>query len=170
MKKTQALLFVLFLLVLIVVLVAGLFFIVKQETKRQKRQQYSLAAFYLAHAGLEKAKIDTLSNYWMDGTYYFPGPNSTDWSDSLDQNLADSYDYQYKYILENPSGGSDDQREITAEGRIAKGTNVLASKKIEVTLEGIRDDLPNNPPPNPDGDGVDDDQTGSVVSESWRQK
>lgn len=171
MKKTQALLFILFLLVLIAALVAVLSFLTRQETKRQSRQQYSLAAFYLAHAGVEKAKVDTLSDYWTDGTHYFPGPNPDDWSDDLDLDTTDSYDYQYKYVLENPAVGSDDQREVVAEGRVVKGASVLAFKRIEVTVEGIEDNLPSNPPPGPvgDGDGVDDDQTGSVVSGSWRQ-
>ncbi len=127
MHKAQSLLFVVFLLILVATLAAALSSSLKSEYLIQSHQEYGLKAFYLASAGIERAKIEA-----TNGSITSPS-----WS--LAQSLAGG---QYQYFIEDIGSG---RRLLRSQGRVFDNSGTLASEQeIEVKVEGMGDADPSN--------------------------
>lgn len=143
--------FVLFILAVLGALAGGLAVMWESEIRTRTSDRDGLIAFYLAQAGIERAKIRTLSGVgssWME----------TDLSD-LDVG-GDSY--LFRYDISGTDIGSGNYM-LQGIGRVLNlaGTQEFARREIQVIVNGITD----APPP----DGLDDDMTGSPQAWSWRE-
>lgn len=186
--KAQALIFAIFLLIIVGILATALLHMWESEVQIPSLQKYSLQAFYLAQAGIERAKIDILNNVNLAGG---TGPNSynsgglydldPDYpafvADPINNHLYDDgYVFRYEYTITDLSGGTD--REIVGIGEVlefidngpdgVEGTaddnvNILGHREIEVTIDGIADTVA-------PFDGADDvPGDNAVVSWSWHE-
>ena len=139
-RKGQALLFVFFLLLIVGILAGALAVMWPAEIKTRGLERDGLIAFYLAQAGVERAKIELAYNEtWTGGgPYSFGGGTYT----VSVQNVA------------CPPGPYNTCREITSIGRIA-------SVERRITCTVSLDKPPLDPPDTP-GDE-------EMVSWSWRE-
>jgi Tfp pilus assembly protein PilX len=139
-KRGQALLFVFFLLLIVGILAGALANMWEAEIKTRASGRDSLIAFYLAQAGVERAKIElAYDETWTGGgPYSFGGGTYT----VSVQNVA------------CPPGPYNTCREITSTGRIASAERRITCR---VSL-----DRPPLDPPNTPGDE-------EMVPWSWRE-
>lgn len=119
-KKAQALLFALFLLTLSGILAGALAMLWGNEISIRSLNRESLAALYLAQAGIERAKIEA-----RNGVITAP-----DWSS--EQPLGGG---RYYFYIENIGAN---QRLLRSIGqRLSSSGNVIAERRIEVGVQGI---------------------------------
>lgn len=135
-------------------------------------QEYASQAFYLAQAGIERGKIEILNdvnniNGVIDPSGNWPGPTIDDWDAASLDIAGDNYTFQYNFSVDNFAGP---QITITGRGEVLNVNNVvLGHREIAVTIDDIEDLFDNANPPNPPQDGIDDDNSGTVVSWSWHE-
>lgn len=160
-KRAQALLFVLFLFLITSVLLGALAGMWNATTLISGYNFYGDISYYLAQAGLERAKREVLYN-WTVGDHWMPGSGSGSWYTDLDVS-GDNYTYQYKFRIINNSGHSGDLRYLTGQGRVLDaGGSVIAFRELGATVEGIVDASPT--------DNIDDDLSGEFTAYSWHEK
>lgn len=160
-KKTQALLLIIFLLFLISTVISGLSPMLLRDINIRSTQQYGGIAYNLALTGIEKAKVAILyheecgstcdynhSNYCTAGTctkpgapynwYYASGGKTCSASDNYcDTAFPSGLMFRYQYSVTNPGSGST-TRNLTATGQVLGDyNNVLAQKTISCTVIGI---------------------------------
>lgn len=120
MKKGQALIFVFFLLLIVGILAGALANMWQVEIKVRSLEKDGLIAFYLAQAGIERAKIEARLGV-------ITAPN---WSSP--QSLVGG---RYYYYIEDVGGN---QRILRSIGqRLDNSGNVIAERRIEVRVQGI---------------------------------
>lgn len=148
----QAMFFALFIVAVFGTLSAGLAVMWESEIRTRSSDRDSLTAFYLAQAGIERAKILVLSGYWTPGNYNIVNQNSLDVA-------GDNYQFLYDITIANSGGTS---RTLIGTGKVLDlSGNELAHREIQMTVGGISDTLPL--------DGLDDNMTGSLQAWSWRE-
>ncbi len=151
---SQSLIFAIFIMFIGAVISVGLMHMWEPTMMANSLQKQNLIAFYIAQAGVERAKVEVLNNVSLSG-------NSLDFTD-LDI-TGDNYNFYYNFSVSI----SGTQRDITGRGMVYERNSdgsdgkLLAHREIAVTIDGISD---TSPP-----DGVDDDLSGSIVSGSWRE-
>ncbi|MCD6228539.1 MAG: hypothetical protein J7K17_03605 [Candidatus Omnitrophica bacterium] len=147
--NTQALIFTVFMIALVAIIGIGLWNLWEPVLQIHSLHQENLIAFYLAQAGIERAKVEVLNNVNLSGT--------SSWFTDLDPDPSDSYQLRYRFRIQ--SGGAD-KRILRGDGQIfdTNRSQVIAFRQINVTVDGILD---------VDGDGKDDDNKGGIVSDSW---
>ncbi len=153
-RKAQALLVVLLLLFVAGILSAGAARLFQTESRIVPLQQQGMAAFYLAQAGIERAKIEALYGHWGFGS------TTSAWQD---MDSAGNFIYRYRYTIVNPGGGST-ERTLTGEGQVVNKddtSQVYAVRQIEVIVEGIEDIAAPI--------GEDDNEQGAVKPWSWKE-
>lgn len=161
-RKAQALLFVLFLFLITGALLGALTVMWNAAARISGYNFYGDIAFYLAQAGVERAKVEVLDNYWTACNEWLPGPGSNDWYTDMDVS-GDNYTYEYNFHIINSSGHSSDLRHLTGQGRVRDaGGSVIAFRELGATVEDIVDTPPR--------DGFDDDLSGEVKAYSWREE
>lgn len=139
MKNAQALIFVFLLLTIVGILVFALSMMWQSEIGVSSFERDSLTAFYLAQAGIERAKIRARHS-----------PGSTPY-DSGWINMSGG---RYRFFIQNLGGV---KRRIISRGqRLDAGSNVAAEKYITVEITNIE-----NPFVNPSDD--------TEVDWSWRE-
>ena len=149
-RRAQTLLLVLFLLVLAGVLVAGLARMWQAEISMRSLERDGLIAFYLAQAGIERAKVEVLGDVGLSG-------NSA-WHNDLDI-MGDNYNFRYNFNVAILGT----QRTLIGTGEVLDtNNNLLAHREITVTIDGIDDTNSASPP-------QDTDYSGTVVAWSWRE-
>ncbi|OQX54092.1 MAG: hypothetical protein B5M48_01670 [Candidatus Omnitrophica bacterium 4484_213] len=132
--------FVFFLLLLTVILGGALAVMWTAESKARRIQRESLRAFYLAQAGIERAKI------WARHNPGGPFPHNSGWI-ALGQG-------QYRFIVEDLGGLN---RRLESHGQTLDVSHTsIAERQIAVEITGIE-----NPFVNP----ADDDE----VPWSWQE-
>ena len=160
--KAQILLFVMF-----VMAIAGVFGVLladmwEKEQIVRSTDRDTLIAFYLAQAGVERAKVEILYAVDLVG-------DSASYSDLDDSN--DNYNFYYSFNV----AISGTQRTLIGRGDVyerrldsSDGTH-LAHRRIYVEIDGIVDNVDNvtgMPPP----DGIDDDfDDNSQVTGTWQE-
>jgi hypothetical protein len=152
-KKTQVLVISLFLLFILGALSAGVAHTIQVESQIQQSWRMGMTAFYLAQAGVERAKIELLNNV-----------NYATSTDFVDLDVAgDNYNFYYDCTID----AIGNTRKVTGIGEVTDLTlpranaKVLAHREIEVTLEGVSCMLP----------AVKDfDDTINKVDFSWKEK
>lgn len=151
-KKSQAMFFVLFILAVLSVLSAGLAVMWQSEMRTRASDRDGLIAFYLAQAGIERAKMEILNNVTFSG-------NAPGWYTDLDV-VGDNYTFNYNCSLTIPPGFPN-RRTIIGRGEILDTAgNLLAHREIQVTVDGIIDG---------DSDGADDNGLATLQAWSWRE-
>ena len=166
-RKGQAFLFVFFLLLIVGILGGALAVMWQAEIKTRGADRDDLRAFYLAQAGVERAKIALLYNVNFKG----------DSSDFTDLDIAgDNYNFYYSFSISAVSGATKKwQRRIIGKGSVylrkSDGSDgaLVANRTIAVIVDGILDIL-NNTTRHPPADGKDDDLSGSTVSYTWHEQ
>ncbi len=159
--RAQALIFAIFLLFIGAVISVGLMNLWEPTMLASSLQEKNLIAFYLAQAGVERAKIEILKNVSLSG-------DSIDFS-GLDES-GDNYNFYYNFSV----SVSGTRRDIIGRGKVyirnQDGTDgkLIAHREVAVTVDGIVDNV-NNATGLPPADGIDDDLSGSIVSGSWRE-
>jgi hypothetical protein len=152
-KTGQALLFVIFLLALAGILAPAVAAIWGNEMRLRSLEARGLSAFYLAQAGIERAKIMVLSGYWTAGDYNITNQNDLDVA-------GDNYQFLYDMKITNSGAAA---RTLKGTGRVLDlAGNNLAHREIQMVVDGISDTSP--------VDGFDDDMTGSAVTWSWQER
>lgn len=120
MGRGQALIFVFFLLVIVGILAGALANMWQAEIQTRTAERDGLIAFYLAQAGIERAKIEARNGV-------ITAPN---WSSA--QTLGDG---RYYFYIENIGAN---QRLLRSIGqRLDSSGNVIAERRIEVRVQGI---------------------------------
>lgn len=118
--RGQALLFVFFLLLIVSILVIALSNMWQAEIKTRSLEKDGLIAFYLAQAGVERAKIEA-----RNGVITAP-----DWSS--EQSLGGG---RYYFYIENIGAN---QRLLRSIGQgLDNSGNTIAERRIEVRVQGI---------------------------------
>lgn len=178
-RKSQALILVTFLLFVVSTIISGIAPTVMRDVMVRSTQEYGDIAFTLAQTALEKAKVEILyDGYWFGGSWDRPG-GTENWyyapwgkvqANCNNNNLGywfcdlafpDGLLFRYQYRILNPGAGST-QRHLTARGQVLDSyNNVLGQRTIQVSIDGISDG---------DSNSVDDDLTGSLVANSWREE
>ncbi|MBU1044478.1 MAG: hypothetical protein KJ915_08810 [Candidatus Omnitrophica bacterium] len=126
-KRGQALLFAFFLLMLLGMLTAALASLWQAEIKIRDEDKSATVAFYLAQAGVERAKIEVIYNVALSGTY--------GWYNDLEI-AGDNYIFRYNFSV----AISGQERTLVGTGEVLDlSGNVLAHKEISVVVEGIAD-------------------------------
>lgn len=153
--KGQILIVTFFLLIIVAILTWGLLHMWESGVKHPLLREHSLRAFYLAQAGIERAKIEVLNNVNLNGCQ--PGPTCDNhWFIDLDD-VADSNTWNYRFEVTGAASAT--QRIITGVGQVLdKNGNEVARRVIEVTVDNIDDQLPSGLP-----DGIDDDSSGILL-------
>jgi hypothetical protein len=103
-----------------------------QSASVQRRQ---LAACYLAHAAVERAKIDCSLDV-NSIPAYAPGPGADDWFVDLDPDPGDNFVQRYRYEAAGAAG----LRTINGIGQVVSNDAVprlLAEKHIRVDIENV---------------------------------
>ncbi len=139
-KSGQVLIFIFFFLLIIGILAGSLAFMWQSQTRTLSSEKEGLIAFYLAQAGIERAKISARYNL----------ANPTDWFNFSGNNTT-----QYNFTVIN-SG----ELNRTLEGRGRRrdiSSNVIAEKRITVNITGIENPFVNNP------------ANDTEVNRSWRE-
>ena len=90
-RKSQALVFVLFILAVFGALAGGIAVMWESEIRTRSSDRNSLIAFYLAQAGVERAKRAVLNNVSFSG-------NAPLWYNDMDL-AADNYIFQYHQFV-----------------------------------------------------------------------
>ncbi len=150
-NNAQLLITVLFLLLMVGTLAGALAALWPAEIRMRVEERQGLIAFYLAQAGIERAKIEVINDVTLFGT--------SAWLNDLDL-AGDSYTFRYNFnvVIMGP------QRRLIGRGEVLDlNNNLLAQREIEVRINGIVDVNP------PGGDGIDDDGLASLVSWSWQE-
>ena len=157
--KSQALILAIFIMFIGSVISVGLMHMWEPTMMANSLQKQNLIAFYLAQAGVERAKVEILKNVDFLGSS-FP-----------DLDIAgDNYNFYYECSVSR----SGTKRYITGRGfvyeRNSDGSDgkLLVHREVAVTVDGISD-LVNNSTGLPPPDGIDDDLSGSIVSGSWQE-
>ena len=124
------------------------------EVNARSADKFSLIAFYLAQAGIERGKVEIVYDVTLSG----PQPDSINWFLGLDK-PGDNYTFQYKYFVN--SGSNSDERILRGVGEVVGANgNLVAHREITITVSGIED---------ANGDGIDDNREGDLVSGSWEE-
>lgn len=172
--KGQALLLVFLLLLIVGIMIGALASMWQAEIKIRSSEREGLIAFYLAQAGVERAKIELVSANGMSLTGAGrcpdvgsapPCPASTDPQGYPDLDIAgDNYtSYYYFQVEPYPVPGYPNRRVITGTGRVLDGIgDVVGYREVEVVVDNIEDTVPPI--------GTDDDNSGISVAWSWREK
>jgi len=149
-QKAQALIAVLLLLAVVGTLVGGLGSIWQAESKTRASERQGMQAFYLAQAGMERAKIWVSNNIDDDGPFHNGWfPSSTTW-------YVLGADQRYRFMVTDLGG---DKRRIQAYGQVLDANNnMIAEKAIQVDLDDVNED--------PD---VDPRDAARVISGTWKQ-
>lgn len=117
-NKGQAFLFVFFLFLLAGILASGLSNIWESSTQTYGATRNGILAFYLAQAGLERAKK------WAQYNPAGPFPHN-----SADYNLGAG---RYRFSVATLGG---DNRRLTATGEVLSGSGaVLATKRLQLDV------------------------------------
>lgn len=149
----QAMFFALFILAVFGALSAGLAVMWESEMRTRASDRDGLTAFYLAQAGIERAKRAALSCCWAAGTYNTTGQSGLDVA-------GDNYQFLYDMSITNGGGTT---RTLIGTGRVLDlAGNELAHREIQMSAGGISDAAP--------ADGLDDDMAGSPQAWSWREQ
>jgi type II secretory pathway pseudopilin PulG len=165
LERGQVLLFIILVLGVIGILAGSLAVMWQSEVRSRSLARQRMIAFYLAEAGLERAKIEVLRNV---DTKTCPGGTGCPASAfpgyrELDPDLTDNFTHYYYFEI--LAGSNAQQRILVGRGEITDANGVvLSSKSVQVEVQGIID----NPPP-AGGDGVDDDGSASVVNDTWEE-
>lgn len=145
--------FALFILAVFGALSAGLAVMWESEIRTRASDRDGLIAFYLAQAGMERAKREILN------AVGFPG-NAPGWYADLDV-AGDNYSFNFNCSAIIP-GGFPNRRTITARGEVLDAAgNMLAHREIEATLDGVIDGI--------DPGTADDDGLASLAAWGWRE-
>ena len=149
--KTQTLIFVIFFLLIVGILAAALVGMWRGQVQVSGYQRYAVTAFYLACAGVERAKVEVLNNVDLSGCH--------GWYTDLD-NPHDNFMFQYKFCVDILPG---DRRKIRGIGEVLDAnSNILAHREIALTVEKVADIIP---PHNKE----DDDFSATFVDGSWQE-
>ena len=128
-RRAQTLLLVLFLLVLAGVLVAGLAGMWQAEISMRSLERDGLIAFYLAQAGIERAKVE-LENNWDWGGM---DTNNDDVADNSEKISLGDGTYWCDIVSRDETGAPTDRRAtLKAHGWVRD-----AHRVIQVELEQI---------------------------------
>lgn len=144
--KAQALFFALICLIIVGIIAGGLMHMWESGIRVPDVHEDSLAAFYLAQAGIERAKIWARHN--NDYNIWPSNPNQSSW---INLDLERRYNFEVGTI-----SGFPDWRLLTATGqRLDSAGNVLAERRIRVVVEKIED------PPTPNIPGNENQRLGT---------
>ncbi|MCG2711381.1 MAG: hypothetical protein L6416_03545 [Candidatus Omnitrophica bacterium] len=127
-KRGQALLFAFLLLMLLGILTAAVASLWQSEIKIRDEDKLATFAFYLAQAGVERAKIEVIYNVALSGSY--------GWYNDLDI-AGDNYIFRYNFsaAIISPT-----ERALVGTGEVLDlSGNILAHKEISVIVDGIAD-------------------------------
>ena len=150
--RTQTLISVVFFLLIVGILAAILTGVWQGYITISSRLRYRVVAFYLAQAGVERAKIRVLKNVNFSG--------DSGWYTDLDDHPNDDVTFRYKFLVRKIGSN---QREIKGIGEVlSANSNILARRKIVLVVEGVKDLQPPY--------GEDDDFKANVVNGSWREE
>ena len=170
--KAQVLLFSILLMYIVAVVTTGLVHLWAPTLMASVTQRCNLASFYLAQAGIERAKamiindVNSRNGIIDSGCLCWPGPNLTDWSSGLDI-AGDSVSFRYNFSVDSLSNS---QITITARGQVLDSSaNICAHREIQVTISGIVDQINNSTGVSPP-DGIDDNRSDNdLVNWSWHE-
>ena len=145
--KSQAIVFVLFIMAVFGILSATLGVMWETEIRTRASDRDGLIAFYLAQAGIERAKITLAANEaWTGGGPFTFSPGQTYTISAND--------------IACPPGPYDTCKQITSIGTITAGALVVAERNI--TIQASLDNPPLDPPNTPG-----DEQP---IPWSWREQ
>jgi hypothetical protein len=144
--KGQTMILVVFLLALLTILTTGLHELWQMNMPTYKAARYGLQAFYLAQAGIERAKLAALGTVTTfteplcgDTTtqscgycYYIMQDNGTGFL-PCSQTHALPMKYLYNFTVTNIGGN---QRTVTGRGRVLDLANTtIAQRQISLTID-----------------------------------
>ena len=120
MRKSQALIFVLFILMIVGILVGALMAMWESQLKSNIYQEASLVSYYLAQAGIEQAKIWAKNNPVAVLPYTYTSP---DWGGGR------YYRFRVESVHHRPN-----QRRIIAWGWREEGGKITSQRQLEVKI------------------------------------
>ena len=121
MKKSQGLIFVLFLLLIVGILISGLMAMWNSQVDTNVSYALAQEVFYLAESGLEHGKAWAESNPGASLPYTY---TSSDFGNGR----------YYSFRVESVSGHAN-RRRIISLGWVSESGNIIAQRSLEVTVD-----------------------------------